>query len=330
MLLCMITIYNRRMKKVIIILLGPTAVGKTEISINLAKILNTEIISSDSMQIYKFMDIGTAKPTPEQRKEITHHMIDIVNPWEYFSTGAYIDKVKIIIEKIFNEDKIPLVVGGTGLYLRAMTEGIFEGPDADWNLRKQLIETEKRHPGYLYKLLKEVDPVAAEKINTADLRRTIRALEVFYKEKKKITEMQKQFTRGLPYEFLKIGITRDRKELYKIIENRIDEMLEKGLIEEVRKILYLIKKNSTDCSQPLPALQAIGYKEIAGYLSDLYSLSEAIRLTKKRTKMYAKRQYTWFKKEKDIVWFDITNRFDSDKIAGEIFDLIKTKILLPS
>lgn len=317
------------MKKAIIILLGPTAVGKTEISINLAKILNTEIISSDSMQIYKFMDIGTAKPTPEQRKEITHHMIDIVNPWEYFSTGAYIDKVKIIIEKIFNEGKIPLVVGGTGLYLRAMTEGIFEGPDADWKLRQQLIETEKGHPGYLYKLLKEVDPVAAEKINTADLRRTIRALEVFFKEKKKITEMQQQFTRGLPYEFLKIGITRDRKELYKIIENRVDEMLKKGLIEEVRKILYLIKKNSTDCSQPLPALQAIGYKEIAGYLSNLYSLSEAIRLTKKRTKMYAKRQYTWFKKEKDIVWFDITNRFDIDKIADEIFDLIKTKILLP-
>ena len=314
------------MKRSIIILLGPTAVGKTEISINLAKILNTEIISSDSMQIYKFMDIGTAKPTLEQRQKITHHMIDIVNPWEYFSTGAYIDKVKIIIEKIFNKGKIPLVVGGTGLYLRAMTEGIFEGPDADWRLRQKLIEIEKRHPGYLYKLLKEFDPVAAEKINNADLRRTIRALEVFLKEKKKITEMQKQFTRGLPYEFLKIGITRNRKELYKIIENRVDKMLENGLIEEVRKILYLIKKNSADYCQPLPALQAIGYKEIAGYLSDLYNLSEAIRLIKKKTKMYAKRQFTWFKREKDIIWFDITNRFDSDKIATEIFNFIQNKI----
>ncbi|GAB5046057.1 tRNA (adenosine(37)-N6)-dimethylallyltransferase MiaA [Thermodesulfovibrio sp. TK110] len=310
------------MKGKIIILLGPTGVGKTEASIKLARLLNAEIISSDSMQIYKYMDIGTAKPTLEQRKEVIHHMIDIVNPWEYFSTGAYIEKVKEIIEEIFQRNKTPLIVGGTGLYLRAMTEGIFEGPEADWNLRKQLLKEEKTQPGKLYGLLKEIDPDYAKKINPADLRRTVRALEVFFKEQKNITEFQIKFTKPLPYDFIKIGLTRDRKELYKMIEERVDKMIEKGLIEEVRNVLNLIKKNATGDS-PLPALQAIGYKEIAGCLADLYSLQEAVSLIKKRTKMYAKRQFTWFKKEKDIKWFDITELHNAQMIAERIFQFLK-------
>ncbi|MCX8034195.1 MAG: tRNA (adenosine(37)-N6)-dimethylallyltransferase MiaA [Thermodesulfovibrio sp.] len=314
------------MKNSVLILLGPTAVGKTEISIHLAKLLKTEIISSDSMQIYKFMDIGTAKPSFEQRKEVSHHMIDIVEPWEYFSTGEYIDRVRIIIQKLLELGKIPLIAGGTGLYLRAMTEGIFEGADADWKLRKELIEKEKKSPGYLYELLREVDPEASGKINPKDLRRTIRALEVFFKEKKSISDIQKKFTKPLPYDFIKIGITRDRKELYQRIEKRVDLMIKEGLIEEVNKILKLIKKNSDRIDRPIPSLQAIGYKEVAGYLADLYSLEEAIRLIKKRTKMYAKRQYTWFRRESDIIWVDITNRSDYEKIAEEVLEIIKLKI----
>ncbi|MCS7203007.1 MAG: tRNA (adenosine(37)-N6)-dimethylallyltransferase MiaA [Thermodesulfovibrio sp.] len=305
------------MRKVILIL-GPTAVGKTSVAIELAKTLKTEIISSDSMQIYRYMDIGTAKPTPEQRQEVTHHMIDIVNPWEYFSTGQYIEKVKEIIEKLINEGKTPIVVGGTGLYLKAMTEGIFRGPSADWQLRKKLIEEEKSQPGTLYNLLKELDPVAAAKIYPADLRRIIRALEVFFKEKRKISELQLALTKPLPYEYIKIGLIRDRKELYSLIEKRVDQMLEEGLIEEVRKVLTLIKKN-VKTEIPLPALQAIGYKEIAGYIADMYSLEEAVRLIKKRTKTYAKRQFTWFKKDKDIKWFDITNKSNPKEIAEEIY-----------
>ncbi|MGB9711415.1 MAG: tRNA (adenosine(37)-N6)-dimethylallyltransferase MiaA, partial [Thermodesulfovibrio sp.] len=216
------------MERKIVILLGPTGVGKTEVSIRLAKLLNAEIISSDSMQIYKYMDIGTAKPTLEQRKQVAHHMIDIVNPWEYFSTGTYIEKVKKIIEEVFQKGKIPLIVGGTGLYLRAMTEGIFEGPQADWHLRKKLLQEEKAQPGKLYKILKEVDPEYAQKINPADLRRTVRALEVFLKEKKSITEFHKKFTKPLVYDFIKVGLTRDRKELYKMIEQRVDKMIEAG------------------------------------------------------------------------------------------------------
>lgn len=309
------------MVKKIIILLGPTGVGKTELSIKIAKLLNAEIISSDSMQIYKYMDIGTAKPTLEQRQEVIHHMIDIVNPWDYFSTGAYIEIVKEVIEEIFQKAKIPLIVGGTGLYLRAITEGIFEGPEADWDLRTQLLEKERNRPGELYNLLKEIDPIKADKIYPSDLRRILRALEVFFKEKKQISELQNKFTKPLPYNFIKIGITRERKELYKIIEERVDKMICSGLIEEVRNVLALIKKNAVSLC-PLPALQAIGYKEIAGCLADLYCIDEAIRLIKRRTKMYAKRQFTWFRKEKDIIWFDISGRYDFEIIARQIYSTL--------
>ncbi|WP_297214077.1 MULTISPECIES: tRNA (adenosine(37)-N6)-dimethylallyltransferase MiaA [Thermodesulfovibrio] len=309
------------MKRKVIILLGPTATGKTDISIGLAKLLNTEIISADSMQIYRYMDIGTAKPSLQQRTEVSHHMIDIVNPWDYFSAGAYIEEVGDIFEKLLKKDKIPLVVGGTGLYMRAMTEGIFEGPDADWNLRSKLLEIEKGKPGKLYSILQEIDPYRAEKISPSDLRRIIRALEVCFKEKAKMSDLQKKFTKPLPYEFIKVGVIREREELYSLIEQRVDKMLENGLVEEVRNVLRLIKKHGKT-NFPLPSLQAIGYKEIAGYLADIYPLKEAIRLIKKRTKNYAKRQITWFRTERDILWFDISGRYDSDRIVMDIFSKI--------
>jgi tRNA dimethylallyltransferase len=310
------------MENRVLILSGPTAVGKTEISLHLARLLNTDIISSDSMQIYKNMDIGTAKPSVQQRSKITHHMIDIVEPWEYFSTGDYIRKVRVIIKEILSNNKIPLIVGGTGLYLKAMTEGIFEGADADWKLRNKLIEKEKKIPGSLYQMLKEVDPQSASKINPHDLRRTIRALEVFLKENKTISDFQKNLTKPLGYNFFKIIISRERKEIYQRIEKRLDTMIQQGLIEETRKVLSFIKRHYKNDNTPLPSLQAIGYKEIAGYLSDLYCLDEAIRLIKKRTKNYAKRQFTWLKKEKEALWFDITGRDDYDKITEEIFKKI--------
>lgn len=308
------------MHETVLILLGPTAVGKTQVSITLAELMKTEIISSDSMQIYRFMDIGTAKPSNELRHRVPHHMIDIVNPWEYFSTGEYIERVRDVFERLFTEGKIPLVVGGTGLYLRAMTEGIFQGPEANWSLRHALLREEAVNPGSLYSRLLKVDPQAASKINHRDLRRVVRALEVYYLAGETISEMQRGLTKPLPYRFIKIGITRKRDELYRIIEQRVDEMLERGLVEEVREVLTMIRKNSKGDLIPLPAFQAIGYKEIGGYLADFYDLKEAVRLIKKRTKMYAKRQFTWFRKERDIEWFDISGRRDFDKIAEEIFE----------
>ena len=286
----------------VIILLGPTGVGKTGASILLAKALNTEIISADSMQIYRHMDIGTAKPSKEERATVRHHMIDIVNPSEAYSTGKYIEAVVPIIEGLHKTERIPVVVGGTGLYIKAMTRGIFSGPSADWTLREDLLSMEKEENGSLYNYLKELDPEAAEKITPNDTRRIIRALEVCLKSKETLSEMQKKLTRPLPYEFIKIGLSRERKELYNIIEERVDKMIIDGLVNEVKKAIEMIGNSEI----PLPSMQAIGYKDIAMYLQGQITLDEAIRLVKRGTKRYAKRQFTWFRKEEDIHWVNIT------------------------
>jgi tRNA dimethylallyltransferase len=300
----------------VIILLGPTGVGKTGISILLAKELDTEIIGADAMQIYRHMDIGTAKPTPEERAVIKHHMIDIVDPWCSFSAGQYIAAVTPIIERLCKKGKIPIIVGGTGLYIKAMTRGIFSGPSADWTLREKLLSMEEEKEGSLYAYLTKLDPAAANKISQNDTRRTIRALEVFLKSDTSISEMQRELTRPLPYEFIKIGLTRDRKELYGLIENRVTMMIESGLIEEVKNILKMDPDRTP--------MQAIGYKEIALYLKNEISLDEAIALIKRGTRRYAKRQFTWFRKEENIHWIDLTGIYDSHEYFGRINEILKT------
>ncbi|OGW40088.1 MAG: tRNA (adenosine(37)-N6)-dimethylallyltransferase MiaA [Nitrospirae bacterium RBG_13_39_12] len=305
----------------VLILLGPTGVGKTGVSLLLAKSLDTEIISADSMQIYRHMDIGTAKPLPEERAMVKHHIIDIVDPWESYSTGRYIGDVVPVINKLLEKGKIPIVVGGTGLYIKAMTRGIFSGPSADWSLRDELLSMEKEEKGILYNYIKEIDPEAAHKITPNDTRRIIRALEVCLKSKETVSEMQRKLTRPLSYSFIKIGLSRDRKELYKIIEKRVDKMIIDGLVNEVKKVIEMIgdaeKKSFSDSPihrlpvSPLPSMQAIGYKETAMYLNGKTTLDESIRLIKRGSKRYAKRQFTWFRKEKDIHWFDITGIDDS-------------------
>ena len=302
------------MKKVIL-LLGPTGVGKTGASILLAKALDSEIISSDSMQIYRYMDIGTAKPSLKERQIVKHHMIDIVNPWEYYSTGEYIRSVQPVIENLHSRKKIPIIVGGTGLYLKAMTRGIFAGPSADWQLRERLKQKEFQTPGYLYGFLKEVDSASANKIMPNDLRRIIRALEVYYKTHKPISEFHRSLTKPFSYDFIKVGLTRNRNELYRLIEKRVDKMMAEGLMEEVKKVMSLIAEHSGCDINRLPALQAIGYKELALYFKNIISLDEAETLIKKRTRNYAKRQFTWFKKEEEINWTDITGIYE----PGDIF-----------
>jgi len=297
----------------VLILLGPTGVGKTDISILLAKALDTEIISADSMQIYRHMDIGTAKPTPEQRAEVKHHMIDIIDPWESFSTGKYIAAVIPIFDGLIKKGKIPIVVGGTGLYIKSMTRGIFSGPSADWSLREELRELEEEEPGILYSHLKALDPEAAYKITSHDRRRIIRALEVSLKSNRPVTEIRERLTKPLPYEFIKIGLSRERSELYRIIEDRVDSMLARGLIGEVKIVSEMIRdaqSHSRVGAVPLPSMQAIGYKEFAQYLTGEKSLDEVIRLVKKGSKRYAKRQFTWFRKEEGVRWIDITGVFD--------------------
>ncbi len=300
--------------KEIIILLGPTGVGKTTVSIALAKSLKTEIIGADSMQIYRYMDTGTAKPTLEERSLVKHHMIDIVDPWKAFSTGKYIQAVVPIIEELHGKGKIPLVVGGTGLYIKAMTRGIFSGPSADWSLREELLSMEMEENGILHNLLKDLDPEAALRITPNDTRRIIRAVEVFIKSNSSISEMQKKLTMPLPYEFVKIGLKKDRKELYRIIEKRVDEMIKRNLIEEVK---HLLKMNPDRTP-----MQAIGYKEISLHLRGDISPEEAAKLIKRGTKRYAKRQVTWFKKEEGINWIDITGINDTTMTLNLIFDVL--------
>lgn len=306
------------MKKVII-LLGPTGVGKTGASILLAKDLNTEIISADSMQIYRHMDIGTAKPTAQEMAKIRHHMIDLIEPSEEFSVGRYIEMVVPIIEDLLKKGKTPLIVGGTGLYIRAMTRGLFKGPSADWSLRKRLLTIEEKERGSLYSYLRELDPEAAERVMPSDIRRIIRAIEVCLKTKRGISDLQKRFTEPLPYNFILIGLKRERKELYRLIEERVDRMVSSGLIEEVKKILMMNPGKT--------ALQAIGYKEIISFLKGDLTFEEAIRLIKKRTKSYAKRQFTWFRKDKDIEWIDVTGLFTPQEIYEAIANSLRDLLL---
>jgi len=339
----------------VITLLGPTGVGKTGVSNLLAKELNTEIISADSMQIYRYMNIGTAKPTPRERAMVKHYMIDIVDPWESYSTGRYIKEVVPVIDRLHEKGKIPIVVGGTGLYIKAMTRGIFSGPSADWTLRKELFSMEEEKKGSLYHYLKELDPEAAEKLTLNDIRRIVRALEVCLKSNKTMSEIQKKLTQPLPYEFIKIGLSRERKELYRLIEKRVDKMTKAGLIDEVKTLINLITEHSRiqdsrcrmqdnppmspltkggikggSCimyraSFPLPSMQAIGYKEIAMYLHGKITLEEAIRLIKRGTKRYAKRQFTWFRKEEGIHWVDITGIYDSYEALMRIWKILNIK-----
>jgi tRNA dimethylallyltransferase len=297
----------------VITLLGPTGVGKTGLSFILAEKLETEIISADSMLVYRHMDIGTAKPSKRELDAVPHHLINILNPDEQFSAGLFKEKAVEIIERLHDRQKIPLIVGGTGLYIRSLTRGLFEGPGADETLRRTLKEEEISHGrGYLYKRLRAIDPEAARNIEANDLRRTIRALEVSLTSNKAISECRHSSTVPCGYDFIKIGLSRDRKELYRRIEERVDAMMGAGLLEETERLLEMNPKGT--------ALQALGYKEMALYINGFVGLDEAIRLTKKRTKMFAKRQYTWFKKETDIQWVDISGTADSNDIFTKVMN----------
>jgi tRNA dimethylallyltransferase len=286
---------DEAMPQKVILIVGPTCVGKTAAAVLLARELDTEIISADSMQIYRHMDIGTEKPTPEQMTMVRHHMIDVVEPWETYSAGRYVEAARAVIEGLHRRGRVPVVTGGTGLYIKAMTRGVFKGPAADWALRGRLLE---RPPGELYGDLSRVDPEAARGIMPGDTRRVVRALEVCLKSGRRISEMRRTRTSPLPYEFVKVALWRDRGELYPMIERRVDEMMGRGLLEEVRRVLAM--------GPSATAMQAIGYKELAGHIQGRYPLDEAVRLIKRNTKRYAKRQFTWFRKEEALRWVEVT------------------------
>lgn len=300
-------------KKQILIIAGPTAAGKTEASLVLARELGAEIVSADSMQIYRGMDIGTAKPTREQREQVYHHLIDVVEPDQPYSVGDYLRDARAAIDGIIASGGLPIVVGGTGLYIRALTRGLFHGPPADLRLREQLMERESNDPGSLYSDLVRVDPEAAVKIHPNDFRRTIRALEVYYLRDRKLSDFQREHSfEDRPYAFHLCFLVRSRTELYPRIERRVDLMLAGGLEAEVKSML------DRGYSPELPSMQGLGYKHFIDCFLGRTTRDEAVALLKRDTKRYAKRQFTWFRREPEAVWVDITGLERAADITGRI------------
>ncbi len=301
------------MEKKVIAILGPTASGKTAIGIEIAKKIGGEIVSCDSMQVYKYMDIGTAKPTQKEIGDIEYHLIDIIYPDEDFNAGIYEKLAKKKIKEIKDKGRIPIIVGGTGLYFRVLRYGLHHIPK-DKKIR-EILEERARTEGIetLYKELSFLDPEYVTKINPNDKKRIIRALEVIKISGKKFSELSKSWEENTNFakNFLVFILYKERAILYKAINKRVDKMIKEGLVSEVETLLRM------GYSKNLNALSAIGYKEIIDYLEGKYSLEEAINLIKKNTRHYAKRQFIWFRKEKDAIWIDATDR---DKALKEILN----------
>jgi len=295
--------------KILIIICGPTAVGKTELSIKLALKFNGEIISADSMQFYKYMNIGTAKPDNYVLSKVKHYMIDICEPGEDFSAYNFINMAEKYIKEIYMKDKIPFIVGGTGLYIRSLIYGLSDAPGADKSIRDKLKNIAlKEGLQFLYEKLKIIDPSYAEKISPNDYIRIIRALEVYEKRGLPFSYFCDKHIKNPKYNALKIGLILPRKILYEKINKRTDDMIKNGLIEETKN---LIQKG---ISKEFLKRKAIGYADIIDYLEGKISIEKAIENIKKKTRNYAKRQLTWFKKEKDIKWFSPDNIFEIEKL----------------
>lgn len=303
---------------IIPIIAGPTGVGKTYLSIKLAKIINGEIISADSMQVYKHMDIGTAKATKEEMQGISHHLINIREPEEEYSVAEFSIDVKEKIKEIIDRDKVPIIVGGTGLYLNSLLYGINFEENVDLNYRKELekeIESNSKKLDELYNKLLTIDKDIAEKISNTDKKRIIRGLEIYYVTGKTKTEIElenrtKQFViNNKKIEFKLFVLNMNREILYEKINKRVDLMFEQGLVNEVEKLKNRLSKTSS---------QAIGYKEVIMYLNKEIEYDEMKDLIKQRSRNYAKRQFTWFRKN-NAIWLDANNQ---ERVLKEILKSI--------
>lgn len=287
------------MKRPLIILTGPTAVGKTSLSLSLAKELDGEIVSADSMQVYRYMDIGTAKIREEERQGIPHHLIDVLDPWEDFNVVCFQKMAREALEEIWERGHIPIVTGGTGFYIQALLYDIhFTENNEDSSLRKDL-ENYARENGAeaLHSRLEEVDEKAASQIHFNNVKRVIRALEFYYQTGKKISEHnEEERKRTSPYDFKYFVLNDEREHLYARINQRVDLMMEEGLVEEVQKLKEM------GCDSALVSMQGLGYKEILSYLEGECTLDEAVYKIKRDTRHFAKRQITWFKRERDVIW----------------------------
>ena len=309
------------MKQPLIVLTGPTAVGKTALSIELAKALNGEIISADSMQVYRHMDIGSAKITKKEMDGVPHHLIDVLEPWEEFNVTRFQSMVKEAMKGIYSRGHVPIVTGGTGFYIQALAYDIdFTEQEEDTALREHYAQIAKEQGNeVLHEMLKKVDPASAAIIHANNVKRTIRALEYFEKTGEPISKHNEQErAKESPYDFRYFVLNDDRAHLYERIDRRVDLMLEHGLVEEVKRL------RAKGYHKGMVSMQGLGYKEILSWLDGEISYEEAIYLLKRDTRHFAKRQLTWFRRERDVIWLNKPDYdYDDSKILEAILNEIK-------
>ncbi len=308
----------------LVIITGPTAVGKTALSVKLAKQLNGEIISADSMQVYRYMDIGSAKVTREEMDGVPHHLIDVLDPREEFNVVTFQRMAKEALEGIYARGHLPIIAGGTGFYIQALLYDIdFTETDEDTFFRNELEnKAAKEGPEVLHRMLTEVDPESAAAIHANNVKRVIRALEFYQQTGTKISEHnEKERQKESPYQFFYYVLTTDRPVLYDRIDRRVDQMMEQGLVEEVCRLREM------GCTRELTSMQGLGYKEILAYLDGELSLEEAVYILKRDTRHFAKRQLTWFKRERDVWWLNLPDfENDREKVLAHIINEIKSEV----
>lgn len=310
-------------KKPMIILTGPTAVGKTALSIDLAKAINGAIISADSMQVYRHMDIGSAKITKEEMQDIPHYLIDVLEPQEEFHVVKFVELAKAALDEIYANGQIPIVTGGTGFYIQALLYDIdFTDQECDEAYRESLAQIAKeKGADVLHEMLREVDPKSAEAIHANNVKRVIRALEFYHLSGQRISEHNEtEREKTSPYQFAYFVLTDDRAHLYERIEKRVDLMMKQGLLDEVKKL------KAMGYHRDMVSMQGLGYKEILDALDGKITLDEAVLKIKKETRHFAKRQLTWFKRERDVIWFD-KEKYDyrDDAILRDMIQILKEK-----
>lgn len=307
------------MKRPLIILTGPTAVGKTALSIGLAKAVGGEIVSADSMQVYRHMDIGSAKVTPEEMQGVPHHLIDVLEPWEEFNVTRFQSMAKEALDGIYQRGHVPIIAGGTGFYIQALLYDIDFKENEDSPMIRQELEQigQERGSEYLHEMLREIDPESAGLIHANNRKRVIRAIEYYRMTGQKISvHNREEHEKESPYHFYYYVLTCGRKLLYERIEQRVDQMLDMGLVEEVRRL------KDMGCSRGMVSMQGLGYKEILDYLDGRCTLEEAVYVLKRDTRHFAKRQITWFKRERDVRWLALED-FDGDR--NRVLEHIITK-----
>ncbi len=305
-------------RKPLVVVVGPTAVGKSEAAILLANALGTEVRTADSRQVYRGMDIGTDKPGPGERQGVPHRLLDLVEPDQPFNVGTYRRLALAEIERLHRTGQVPLVVGGTGLYVRALVRGLWAGPSADWNFRERLAaEARLRGADHLHQKLACVDPELAGRLHQHDQVKIIRALEVYHLLGCPLSDAHRRH--GFAEAFcspLLIGLNREREVLYRRIEARVETQLAKGLVRETR---HLLEKGY---GRHLGAMKGLGYRQMAGYLAGDYDYEEAVRRLKRDTRHFAKRQLTWFRKEPEITWLSIGEHETSEQVAARMMDCV--------